>query len=486
MKVRALFAQVARFFSAPTWHERRGAISPTSVPTSRPPSEVSFREAAWVWAKIGLLGFGGPAGQVALMHRELVERRKWIDEARFLHALNYCMLLPGPEAQQLATYVGWLMHRTRGGLVAGILFILPGFFAILGLSVVYACYGQQPLVVALFFGLKAAVLAVVVEAVLRLGKRALRSPPMVVVAAAAFVALALFGVAFPVVVLAAGTLGFVGARLAPRAFPAPPEAATSTTPGTVIERLEAQGRLAHTKPRLGRTIRLLVAFALVWALPLLALRQRFGPSSVLVREGVFFSKAAVVTFGGAYAVLAYIAQQAVDTFGWLAPGEMLDGLGLAETTPGPLIMVVQFVGFMGAFRHPEGLAPVTAGVLGSIVTVWVTFVPCFLWIFVGAPYIEALRGYRPLHAALSTITAAVVGVILNLSVWFGLHVVFRSLHAVRVGPLHLTVPDLGSVDPAAAVIAAAAMVAMLRFKVGLPKTLASSAALGVAWALVHR
>lgn len=420
------------------------------------------------------------------MHRELVERRKWIDEARFLHALNYCMLLPGPEAQQLATYVGWLLHRTRGGLLAGILFILPGFFAILGLSIVYACYGQQPLVVALFFGLKAAVLAVVVEAVLRIGKRALRTPPMVAVAAAAFVGLALFGVPFPVVVVGAGTLGFVGSRFFPGAFPALPEARPEAGHGTVVEQLEADGHLAHTRPRLGRTVRLVLVFAVVWAAPLLALRQHFGATSVFVREGVFFSKAAVVTFGGAYAVLAYIAQQAVETYGWLAPGEMLDGLGLAETTPGPLIMVVQFVGFMGAFRHPGDLGPVTAGIVGSVVTVWVTFVPCFLWIFVGAPYIEALRGYRPLHAALSTITAAVVGVILNLSLWFGLHVLFHTLHPVRLGPVHMVVPELGSVDPAAATIAAAAMVAMLRFKVGLPKTLAASAALGVAWALLRR
>ncbi len=455
------------------------------MPDSPPPTLVSLREAAWVWAKIGLLGFGGPAGQVALMHRELVERRKWIDEARFLHALNYCMLLPGPEAQQLATYIGWLMHRTRGGLVAGVLFILPGFFAILGLSVVYACYGQQPLVLALFFGLKAAVLALVVEAVLRIGKRALKGPLMVAVAVVAFVSLALFGVPLPAVVVAAGLLGFAGSRLAPQAFPSLPEVAGSTVPGTVIERLEAEGRLAHTKPRHARTLWLLAVFAAVWAAPLVVLRHSFGAASVFVREGVFFSKAAVVTFGGAYAVLAYIAQQAVDTYGWLAPGEMLDGLGLAETTPGPLIMVVQFVGFMGAFRHPGGLAPVTAGVLGSIVTVWVTFVPCFLWIFVGAPYIEALRGYRPLHAALSTITAAVVGVILNLSIWFGLHVVFRHLHEVTYGPVHLLVPELGSIDGGAATIAAIAMVAMLRFKVGLPKTLLGSAVLGVAWTLLR-
>ena len=445
---------------------------------------VSFAEAVWVWAKIGLLSFGGPAGQVALMHKELVERRQWIDEARFLHALNYCMLLPGPEAQQLAIYIGWLMHQTRGGLAAGLLFVLPGFVAILGLSMLYASFRQLPSVAAVFFGLKAAVLAVVVEAVVRVGRRALKSRLMVLVAALAFVAIFFFDVPFPLVVVSAGLFGLLGSRLRPAAFPQPATVNAGRTAETVIDRMAAAGELSHTKPALGRAVRILVTCSLLWALPIVALTLALGPRSVFVEESVFFSKAAVVTFGGAYAVLGYVAQRAVETYGWLAPGEMLDGLGLAETTPGPLIMVVQFVGFLGAYRHPGPLAPVLAGVVGSMVTVWVTFVPCFLWIFLGAPYIEALRGNRALHAALSTITAAVVGVILNLSLWFALHVVFHTVDETHLGPLRLLVPKLASIDVAAAVLAALAMLAMLRFKLGLPKTLLASAALGAAYKLL--
>ncbi len=442
---------------------------------------VSFGEAVRVWARIGLLSFGGPAGQVALMHQELVERRRWIDEERFLHALNYCMLLPGPEAQQLATYIGWLMHKTRGGLAAGILFVLPGCAAILGLSVVYAGFGQLPAVAALFFGLKAAVLAVVVEAVLRIGKRALKSRLLVVLAALAFVAIFFFEVPFPFLVVAAAVVGLVGSRIAPDAFPKPPAAKSGEAHDTVIDRMAAAGELAHTRPSRARAARVLLVCALLWGLPLVVLYQRFGSSSVFFQEGAFFSRTAVVTFGGAYAVLAYIAQQAVDTFHWLLPGEMLDGLGLAETTPGPLIMVVQFVGFLGAFRHPGALPPLLAGVFGSLVTVWVTFVPCFLWIFLGAPYIEALRESRPLRAALAAITACVVGVILNLSLWFALHVVFKRVEPHHFGPLRALVPTLSSVDPPAFALALLAMLAIFRFKLGLPKTLAASAALGLLW-----
>jgi chromate transporter len=449
-----------------------------------PHARISFREAAWVWAKIGLLSFGGPAGQVALMHKELVERRKWIDEARFLHALNYCMLLPGPEAQQLATYIGWLMHRTRGGLVAGLLFVLPGFFAILCLSMLYAGFRELPAVSAVFFGLKAAVLAVVVEAVLRIGKRALKNRLMLLVAGFAFVAIFFFDVPFPVVVLAAGVFGFVGKRISPAAFPEPAKVLAGAEHTTVIDAMAASGELLHTRPSAARAVRVFAVCAVLWGAPLLALATFAGHESVFVQEGIFFSKAAVVTFGGAYAVLAYIAQRAVETYGWLLPGEMLDGLGLAETTPGPLIMVVQFVGFLGAFRHPGALSPMLAGVLGSAITVWVTFVPCFLWIFLGAPYIEALRGNRALHAALSSITAAVVGVILNLSLWFGLHVMFRTVSEVRSGPLRLLIPELSSLDLASACLSGLAMLAMFRFKLGLPKTLAASALLGAAWKLL--
>ena len=354
--------------------------------------------------QLGLIGYA----EALQLQQELVEQRKWISESRFLHALNYCMLLPGPEAQQLVTYIGWLMHRTRGGLAAGLLFVLPGFVTILGLSVVYASFRELPIVAAVFFGLKAAVLAVVAEAVLRIGKRALKSRLMVVIAALAFMAIFFLGVPFPVIVLGAGGLGVLVARIVPAAFPRPLAVGADGDGRTVVDAMDRRGELGHTRPSRGRTWRVLAIGIALWAVPLLALGLALGPRSVFVEEGIFFSETAVVTFGGAYAVLAYIAQRAVETYGWLRPGEMLDGLGMAETTPGPLIMVVQFVGFMGAFRNPGGLPPVLAGVLGSIVTVWVTFVPCFLWIFLGAPYIEALRGNSTLHNALSSITAAIV------------------------------------------------------------------------------
>jgi chromate transporter len=442
------------------------------------PVHVTFGEAARVWAKIGLLSFGGPAGQIALMHQELVERRRWLDDARFLHALNYCMLLPGPEAQQLATYIGWLLHRAPGGIVAGTLFVLPGFVAILALSALYATLGQVPAVAALFFGLKAAVLAVVLEAVLRVGKRALYHRILVTLAALAFLAIYCFAVPFPLIVLAAAAIGVVGQRWSPGLFSPVVAPGGAAEPDTLLQRMAARGQLAHTRPTRARALRVVLVGLLIWGLPLIALRLSLGPSSVYVQQALFFSQAAVVTFGGAYAVLAYVAQQAVSTYGWLVPGEMLDGLGLAETTPGPLILVVQFVGFLGAFRHPGSLPPLLAGVLGSLVTVWATFAPCFLWIFLGGPYIEALRDNRALRAALSAITAAVVGVILNLSIWFGLHVLFRKVESHRFGPLHLALPDLHSVDPAALVLAAFSAVALFRFRLGVPKTLLASAIVG--------
>jgi chromate transporter len=452
--------------------------------TPSPTAEVPFSQAVRIWLKIGLLGFGGPAGQVALMHRELVQTRRWIDEERFLHALNYCMLLPGPEAQQLAIYIGWLLHRTAGGLVAGGLFVLPGFLAILLLSVLYASFGQLPAVAALFFGLKTAVLAIVIEAVLRIGKRALSSRLLSSLALLAFLAIFLLDLPFPLLVAGAGLVGLVGSRLLPSAFPeAKPQSATAQH-DTVLAQLAAAGKLEHTRPSAVRTLRVLLTWALIWALPLGLIHARLGSSSVLFEEGLFFSRAAVVTFGGAYAVLAYVAQQAVARYHWLMPGEMLDGLGLAETTPGPLILVVQFVGFLGAFRHPGGFTPLLAGVLGAVTTVWATFAPCFLWIFVGAPYIEALRGSRPLRAALSAITAAVVGVIVNLSLWFTLHVIFRHVTERHFGPLRLLVPEPSSVDPAALVLAGLALVAMFKFELGLPRTLAGSALLGFVWKLV--
>jgi chromate transporter len=452
--------------------------------TSPQAPEVTFGEAIRVWTKIGLMSFGGPAGQIAVMHRELVERRKWIGEERFLHALNYCMLLPGPEAQQLATYIGWLMHRTRGGLAAGILFVLPGYLSMLGLCVLYAEFRDLPGIAAVFFGLKAAVLAIVVEAVLRIGRRAIKSRLMVVFAALAFVAIFFFEAPFPLVVVAAGVSGLIGSRLAPSAFPERPTVTAQGEPETVIERMAASGMLDHTQPTLGGAFRVALVCCTLWAAPIVILALVFGRSSVFVEQAVFFSKAAAVTFGGAYAVLAYVAQRAVDFYGWLEPGEMLDGLGLAETTPGPLIMVVQFVAFLGAFRNPGGLSPMLAGTLGATVTVWATFAPCFLWIFLGAPYIEAVRGNRSLHAALSTITAAIVGVVLNLALWFGIHFVFGRIEELHVGVLRVLVPSLASIDGAALVLSALAMLAVFRFKLGLVKTLGASAVLGVAWKLL--
>ena len=385
----------------------------------------TFEEAFRFWLTLGFINFGGPAGQIALMHRELVERRKWIGEERFLHALNYCMLLPGPEAQQLAIYVGWVLHGTRGGLVAGTLFIAPAFVLLLALSWAYAVYGQVSWVAALFGGLRAAVIAIVAAAVLRIGARALTRPGARLIAAAAFLALFVFDAPFPLVVGTAAAIGWASSRAgAPPAVPPPAEAPT---------------------PR-GRPLLTLAVGLAAWWLPLLAVIAAFGRDHVLSREAVFFSKAAMVTFGGAYAVLSYIDQAAVHHYRWLEPGHMLDGLGLAETTPGPLIMVTEFVGYLGAFRNPGGLSAELAGALGAAVTVWATFAPCFLWIFMGAPYIERLRGRRSLDGALSAITAAVVGVVLNLAVVLALHTLFPH----------------GSFDPFALVLASVCFVGLTR------------------------
>ena len=451
-----------------------------------PLQPVSLREATAVWARIGLLSFGGPAGQIAVMHRELVEQRKWISDARFLHALNYCMLLPGPEAAQLAIYIGWMLHRTVGGLIAGLLFVLPGVVAMLGLCIVYVLYGHVPVVTAVFFGLKAAVLAVVVEAVLRIGRKALKNPVMVAIAALAFVGIFFLKVPFPLIVLGAALVGFAGRWWWPRSFPAPASTAGDQSSAYLIDRLLGHGQLAHTRPSGRRALRSTLAWLAIWWLPVLIVIGVFGADSVLAREGIFFSKAAMVTFGGAYAVLAYVAQQAVDTFHWLAPGQMLDGLALAETTPGPLIMVVQFVGFLGAFHQETALPPMAAGIAGSLLTTWVTFAPCFLWIFLGAPYVEALRNNRALHSALSAVTAAVGGVILNLSAWFALHTLFARTDPRHVGPLLFDMPRWATIDWAAALLSALALVAMLRFKIGMVWTLLGSAVVGAVWVLAGR
>ncbi len=438
-----------------------------------------FREALGVWARIALLSFGGPAGQIAVMHRILVEEKRWLGDGRFLHALNFCMLLPGPEAQQLAVYVGWLMHRTAGGLVAGIFFVLPGMIAIMALSVVYALYGEVALVSALFFGLKAAVLAIVLQAVVRIGARALKNAAMIGLAAASFVAIFFFNAPFPAIIVAAAAVGFLGGRFGAAAFRGGGGHGAGGPVG------DAQTILGEETPRAapsagGGALGTGVVLVLLWLGPTAVLLAVLGPDHVFATIATFFSKMAVVTFGGAYAVLAYVAQAAVETHGWLEPGEMLDGLGLAETTPGPLIMVTQFVGFMGAFRDPGDLPPLLAGVVGGLITTWVTFTPCFLWIFLGAPHIERLRGNRALSAALAAITAAVVGVVLNLAVWFALHVAFREVGVFEGGGLHVALPRFSSVDPAAGLLAVAALVAVFRFNLGVIPLLAASAVCGVA------
>jgi chromate transporter len=444
---------------------------------------IGFGEAIRVWAKIAALSFGGPAGQIAVMHRILVEEKRWIGEERFLHALNYCMLLPGPEAQQLTVYIGWLLHRTLGGLVAGTLFVLPGFVAIMALSWLYAGLGDVPVVEALFFGLKAAVLAIVLEAVVRIGRRALRSRVMLAIAAAAFVAIFLFDVPFPLIILGAGLIGLLGARAGVAAFLGGGHRRIGDT--TIADADSALGEATpeHARPTLAWSLKLATVCLLLWLGPVLILLLTLGSDDVFSQIAVFFSKMAVVTFGGAYAVLAYVAQQAVETYGWLRPGEMLDGLGLAETTPGPLIMVVQFVGFMGGYRNPGALDPMLAGTLAGMLTTWVTFVPCFLWIFLGAPFVEALRGNRALGGALAAITAAVVGVILNLAVWFGLHVLFGEVRAVEGFGMSLDLPMLATIDPAALVLMLAAVLAVFRFKVGMLPVLAACSAAGVVYFL---
>jgi chromate transporter len=440
---------------------------------------VSFGEATRLWAKIGLLGFGGPAGQIALMHRLLVDEKRWIGEQRFLHALNYCMLLPGPEAQQLATYIGWLLHRTAGGLVAGTLFVLPGFFVMLALSAVYAGFQHVPLVQALFFGIKPAVLAIVLHAVVRIGKRALVNRFMVGLAAAAFIGIFLLRVPFPLIVLGAGALGYLAARLGGGSlFVAADRSSPTGDDDAVVDRMFAEGVPDHVRASPGRTLGVLAIWLPLWLFPVALLMLWLGGDHVLAQIGLFFSKMAVVTFGGAYAVLAYVAQQAVEGYGWLKPGEMLDGLGMAETTPGPLILVLEYVGFMAAYRQPGPLAPMLAGALGAALTVWVTFTPCFLWIFLGAPYVERLRANRALAAALSAITAAVVGVILNLAVWFALHTIFGELHEVSFAGLALDIPVWSTLEQISLLLALGAVVAMFRFRVGMLPTLAVAALLG--------
>ncbi len=435
----------------------------------QPHSDPSLGEVTRVFAKIGLLSFGGPAGQIALMHRELVEERDWLDEPRFLHALNYCMMLPGPEAMQLATYAGWLLKGTVGGLIAGLLFVLPGAVLITILSAIYIVAGEVTIVQGLLFGLKAAVLAIVLEALIKVSKRALKGPAMVAIAIFAFVAIALLQIPFPVVILAAAALG---------AFGVTGNGKGASDPAPVRDLPD------WARPSLPRFLRTTAIWLSIWLLPLVLLYLAAGAQNVYTQQAGFFSVMAAVTFGGAYAVLAYVAQQAVEIYGWLRPEEMLTGLGLAETTPGPLILVLVFVGFLGGARL-SGFEPLTGGVAGAIVTLWFTFAPCFLWIFAGAPYVETVRNVRWLANALSAVTAAVVGVIANLAVWFGLHVLFGELSEVEAGPFRILLPDLSTFDPIAALIAVAAAVALLRFHVNLIAVLAVAALAGMGWVLLR-
>jgi chromate transporter len=436
---------------------------------AQPGTRPSFREALRVWMRVAALSFGGPAGQIAVMHRILVDEKKWISEARFLHALNFCMLLPGPEAQQLATYCGWLLHGVKGGLAAGLLFIAPGVVAIMGLSIVYALFGHVGLIAGLFFGLKAAVLAIVLQALVRIGSRALKTRTLMALAAASFVAIFALGVPFPLIILAAAIIGYMAGKYGWKGI-VPAAAHGNAGEGEADNLVEPPARGAHIAAAIALMLWLAMLALLIWS---------FGWSHAFTQVGLFFSKMALVTFGGAYAVLAYVAQEAVGHYGWLTAPQMLDGLGMAETTPGPLIMVVQFVGFMAGFNNSDLLPDALAGAIAGLIATWVTFAPCFVWIFAGAPYIERLRANRALASALGAITAAVVGVILNLAIWFTIHTLFRVVEPFRAGPLQFDAPVWTSVDLASLAIAAAAMLATFRFKVGMIPTLAGACLAGL-------
>ncbi len=426
------------------------------------PGEEISRSDWWsAWGTVAANSFGGPAGQIAVMHDEIVVRRRWIGEQRFLHALNYCMLLPGPEAQQLATYLGWLLKGPRGGLFAGALFILPGFVSIMALSILFAAYGDVSWVSGMFFGISAAVIAVVANAVKRIGGRVIKNKVMLGVSLAAFIGIFFFELPFPLIVAIAGAIGLIGGRTRPDIF----NIVTGHDESTAVDDddvLVGDQHISLGKPTLRRFVSVLTSGAALWAGPVLLLVLFVGADSVFVDVATFFSSAAVLTFGGAYSVLAYISQESVSNYGWLEPGEMISGLGMAETTPGPLIQVVQFVGFMGPYRAPGSLSPLQAGISGAVVATWVTFVPSFLWIFLGAPFIEHLRGRPALTSALSTITAAVVGVVLNLAIWFALFTLFDAVQEHRKFGVLLYEPDLSSVNLLALVIATGAAIAIAK------------------------
>jgi chromate transporter len=440
---------------------------------------VPLGDAVRYWAKLGLINFGGPAGQIAIMHDELVDRKRWISNNRFLHALNYCMLLPGPEAQQLAIYIGWLLNGTWGGIVAGVLFVLPAFFLIMGLTWTYAVHGDITWVAAVFYGLRAAVIGLVAVAVIRIGAKALKNPVMYAIAAVAFVAIFFVKMPFPLIIASAAFIALIGVRLRPGLFPGADAHGVADQDEVLIADHHGEIRKAGRF----RSLRVLAIGLVVWWLPLLLVMLWRGTDDTVSKEALFFSQAAMVTFGGAYAVLSYINQAAVQTFGWLQPGQMVTGLGLAESTPGPLIMVTQFVGFLGAYRYPGDLDPVVAGMLGATVTVWATFAPCFLWIFLGAPYIERLRGNRALNAALGAVTAAVVGVILNLAITFGIAALFADVTQGELLNLTFPLPHLYSVDAFAVLLAVAAFIGLWRYKWNVLLVVGGSALAGLAYRL---
>ncbi len=429
----------------------------------RPPAVPGFLEALRFWIKLGWISFGGPAGQISIMHKEIVERRRWLGEEHFMHALNFCMLLPGPEAQQLATYLGWRLHGARGGIAAGVLFVLPSVFILFGLSWLYMAGGDIAWVQGIFYGLIPVVIAIVVSAVKRIGSKALKSPSLRVLALLAFVAIFFFKISFVWIILAAALTGYLGGKRFPKQFPAGKGHGGSHAGASPCVELPPAPRSS-----LGRTLLVSVLCLALWWLPVFAAGLLLGWRGIHFQEGLFFSKAALVTIGGAYAVLPYVSQMAVDHYGWLGQRQMMAGLGLAETTPGPLIMVLQFVGFVAAWQHPGDLSPLAAGTLGALITTWVTFLPCFLFVFLGAPHVEGLRERPALASTLTTITAAVVGVILNLAIWF-------AWHALR--------PETGGIDGFVAVVALAAWLAMERFKIGVIPTLGVCAVLGMIWKL---
>lgn len=456
-----------KFTTGGEFMEQTTTVSHVDAQAPRGPT---FREAFRFWVKLGFISFGGPTGQIAIMNTELVERKKWISQERFLHALNYCMLLPGPEAQQLATYVGWLLHRTWGGIVAGAFFVIPSIFILLFLSWIYTGYGDVPVVAAIFYGLKPAVTAIVMSATIQIGRRALKNEVMVAIAFLAFVGIYFMGVPFPAIIVSAGVLGYLGGKLWPQKFYVIKPHGAAATEAVISDHSFAD----HTQPSLRRAIEVIAVCGALWITPIVVMGLWRGTDDIFFQIGIFFSKAAMVTFGGAYAVLAYIAQAAVEQYGWLQPGQMLAGLGLAETTPGPLIMVTQFVGFVAAWQNVTDLPPIVAGILGALITTWVTFVPCFLWIFLGAPFIEGLRGNVRLTSALSAITAAVVGVVLNLAVFFGLHVFFPPDGKILIDQL----------DGVALAVAALAFVGMVRWKWDIFLVVAGGAGFGLIYKLL--